>query len=429
MSKHILRALPELVQAQVITEETAAQIRGYYNRQPNRASNRLFIIFGILGSLLIGMGIILILAHNWDTLPKGIKLAIGLLPLFVGQLLSGYLLWKKSSSTAWTEGAATFLFFAVAVSIAIVSQVYNIEGNLGSFVFLWMALALPIVYVLKSSIAALLFVCGMTWYACETGYFSYPHDSALFYWISLLLLVPFYYFEFIAKRLKNNFFYFHCWAIALSLTICLGLFAVDADELMMIAYLGLFCIYIMLGEMKTFHTHKVLGNAFLVVGSLGAIVLLLTLSFRFYWEELPKYTEKTIIGTQEFFVALVVTLIATALLVFNLRTRKFSEINAKSLAFLLLIGLFALGIHFPVLSQVLTNIVILLFAIHTIRSGARQDHLGILNYGLLIIAVLIICRFVDTNFSFVVRGLLFISVGAGFFAANYYLVKRRKGQA
>jgi len=185
----------------------------------------------------------------------------------------------------------------------------------------------------------------------------------------------------------------------------------------------------MLGEMKTFHTHKVLGNAFLVVGSLGAIILLLTLSFRFYWEELPKYTEKTIVGTQEFFVALVVTLIAIALLIYNIRLKKFSEINAKSLAFLFLISLFALGINMPVLSQVLTNIVILLFAIHTIRSGARQDHLGILNYGLLIIAVLIICRFVDTNFSFVVRGLLFISVGAGFFAANYYLVKRRKSQA
>jgi hypothetical protein len=184
----------------------------------------------------------------------------------------------------------------------------------------------------------------------------------------------------------------------------------------------------MLGEMKTFHTHKVLGNAFLVVGSLGTIFLLLTLSFRFFWEELPKYAEKSIIGTQEFVVALVITFIASVLLVLNLRARKLIDINSKSLAFIFIILLFVLGISMPVLSQVLTNVMILLFAIHTIRSGAKQDHLGILNYGLLIIAVLIICRFVDTNFSFVVRGLLFISVGVGFFAANYYLVKKRKGQ-
>jgi hypothetical protein len=71
-------------------------------------------------------------------------------------------------------------------------------------------------------------------------------------------------------------------------------------------------------------------------------------------------------------------------------------------------------------------LLILLVAVHTIYDGAQQNHLGILNYGLVIISVLIGCRFFDTNFSFVIRGLLFIGIGAGFFIANYHMLQKRK---
>jgi len=55
-------------------------------------------------------------------------------------------------------------------------------------------------------------------------------------------------------------------------------------------------------------------------------------------------------------------------------------------------------------------------------------HFGILNYGLVIITALIFCRFFDTNMSFVIRGLLFVLVGVGFFAANYVMFKKQKSK-
>jgi len=112
--------------------------------------------------------------------------------------------------------------------------------------------------------------------------------------------------------------------------------------------------------------------------------------------------------------------------VLGLRRKSVSEINSKSFAFIVFIVLFFIGLKTPVIAQLLINLVILLLAIHTIRNGAQRNHLGILNYGLLIITALILCRFFDTDFTFVVRGLLFISVGIGFFAANYYMIKKRK---
>jgi hypothetical protein len=67
-----------------------------------------------------------------------------------------------------------------------------------------------------------------------------------------------------------------------------------------------------------------------------------------------------------------------------------------------------------------------MMGILTIREGAKLNHFGILNYGLLIITALVICRFFDTNISFVFRGLLFVGVGTGFFLANYSMMKKKK---
>ena len=242
MSKQILNELRHLIHAEVITEETAQKIKDYYKAQPTQPSNRLFIVFAILGALLVGLGIVLILAHNWDVLPKSIKLAVGSFPLLAAQVLAGYVLIKKPEGAAWREGSGTFLVFAIAICISIVSQVYNIEGDLDGFLLTWMCLALPISYVLRSSFASLLVILGITWYACEVGYFNYPNTNAPAYWILLVLILPFYYFEFIRKNLRNNFFHFHSWFLVLSVTICLGVFAHDSGAYMMIAYMSLLAV-------------------------------------------------------------------------------------------------------------------------------------------------------------------------------------------
>jgi uncharacterized membrane protein len=428
MSKQILKELPNLVQAQIISEETADRIRKYYESQPSQSSNRLFIVFGILGSLLVGMGLVLIIAHNWDVLPKIGKLAIGFLPLMIGQAVGAYVILKKTDARAWREGTGAFLFFAIAISISIVGQVYNLEGNFGRFLFAWMCLALPIPYVLRSSFASLLLITGITWYAAEVGYFNYPYSNAPYYWVLLALIIPFYYTEFLRRGMKNNFFYFHSWLLALSVTTSLGIFVDQGEEMIMIAYMSLFSAFMLISQLKMFETNRVLTNAYLVVGSLGVIILFLMLSFDFYWSDLTNDLTYEAFIQSEFVASVILSLLCIGLLILLLKEKTWNQVNIKSYAFIFFIGLFVIGMSSPVVSQLLINILILAFAIYTIRDGAIQNHLGILNYGLLIITALIICRFFDTDFSFIVRGLLFIAVGVGFFAANYYMIQKRKKQ-
>jgi uncharacterized membrane protein len=347
MSKQILNELRHLLQAQVITEETAQRIKDYYKGQPAQSSNRVFIVFGILGSLLIGLGLVLILAHNWDNLSKIVKLGVGFFPLFGAQVLAGYTLIKQRHEVVWREGAGTFLFFAIAISISIVSQVYNIEGDLAGFLFIWMCLALPIAYVLKSSFASMLSILGITWHACEAGYFDYPDTNAPEYWILLMLVLIFYYFEFIRKNIRNNFFHFHSWLIVLSLTTCLGVFFEERGEFMMIAYMSMFSGFVLMGQFPLFASRTVLGNAYLVCGSLGVIILLLTLSFRWFWDEVPAANLEGLFTHQEIIVSILLTLISIGLLTKLLQVKDLKELNSKSFAFLVFIVLFFVGSGSP----------------------------------------------------------------------------------
>jgi hypothetical protein len=208
-------------------------------------------------------------------------------------------------------------------------------------------------------------------------------------------------------------------------TTSLGVFAEDHADLMMIAYTSFFSGLVMLGQLKEFESRRLLGNAFLVSGSLGVVILLLTLSFRWYWDEVNDDSAAGLMEP-EMLVLSCLTLVAIALLAHLVRLKGWKEVNSKSYAFLVVILLYFIGWSSPTTSQVLVNLLILFVAVHTIQDGAQQNHLGILNYGLVIISLLIGCRFFDTNFSFVIRGLLFIIIGAGFFIANYYMLQRRK---
>jgi hypothetical protein len=197
---------------------------------------------------------------------------------------------------------------------------------------------------------------------------------------------------------------------------------------MLIAYMSLFGGLYLLGKMDTFNVQKLINNGYKILGTVGILVLLLFLSFDEFWNRL--YEEKlslaNVMSVQEFFVALVLSLGATTLLFIMYKGKSWKDIELMEVIFIVFILTFLIGTFSPVLSIVIINILVFLLGITIIRRGAKAQHLGMLNYGLLIITALITCRFFDVNLSFVVRGILFVLVGMGFFLANYRLLQKKK---
>ena len=100
--KWLLSELPGLEAQGVIDGPAADRLRTHYAGQASGVGRRLVVaIFAVFGALLIGGGVILLLAHNWEAFGRGTRAAIALTPLAAVQVLVGWVLVKRSESTAW----------------------------------------------------------------------------------------------------------------------------------------------------------------------------------------------------------------------------------------------------------------------------------------------------------------------------------------
>ena len=418
--------ISELLEAGVITSETAQRIQTYFDVKRQESTNRLYVVFGVLGAILIGLGIMLIIAHNWDELSRTFKTIIAFVPLLSGHILAGYVLLRKHESTPWIESSTAFLIFAVGACISLVSQIYHIPGSLSSFMLMWALLCLPLVYVMKSSIASLLYIVAITYFAGETGYWAYPSIDSSLYWLLITGILPYYYLLWKHKP-QSNFTIFHHWMMPLSIVFALGTIADARAELMFIAYFSLFGLLYLIGETIYFRGQKYINNGYKIIGLLGMLVLLLTLSFDWFWQDLRRTDLQLgdILLSPEFVASVITSLLAAVLLYWNQKNRSWNEMAPLSPLFILFIATFIIGIYSAV-ALVLINIYLLLIGVLKIKEGAKKDHLGIMNFGLLIITAQIVCRFFDMDLSFVVRGALFVLVGVTFIVVNYWMLKKRK---
>ena len=276
----IYHELEELIEQNVISTETANKIKHYYLQKNQSSPNQLYIIFGVLGAILIGLGIILIIAHNWDNFSTGLKSFFAFIPLAIGQVLALYVMFKKYTHIAWREGVASFLFLAIGVSISLVSQIYHIQGDSQSFMLTWMLLALPLIYLLNSSIAFLLYLGWITFYAFLVGYFNYPTAPPYLYGLLLIAILPFYGYHVIKKSKNTHALAFQSWGIALSLLMVLGAFSHQHQPFIYITYLSMFAFFLGLSKINTFKSTSSLQVAYAFVGYGGTLVILFILSFR-----------------------------------------------------------------------------------------------------------------------------------------------------
>ncbi|GGI55713.1 DUF2157 domain-containing protein [Winogradskyella haliclonae] len=412
-----------LLDNQVINQETVKRIETFYASRNEEKPNRLFTIFGVIGATLVGLGIILILAHNWDNFSKSIKTVLAFAPLLIGQFFVGYSLFKAKAKS-WVEASGAFLFFAVGSSIGLVSQIYNIPGDLSSYLLTWTLLCIPLVYILKSNTLVFLCLVFATYYGCNYGYgyFSSSH-TPWWYLLMVITLIP-QYFQLIKSKKDFNFTSICNWLFPLSLVIVLGAFTETNSGFGFLMYILLFGVFYNIGKLKFFYNQKLRRNGYLIIGSLGTVITLLITSFKWIWNDI--FRSEFIFNPQEAAIAVLLFVSASLLVYRTTQKEKNNDLSLFQIVFFVFALLFSVAQKDEVIPLVLINVLLLVLGVNAIKIGADRFHFGILNYGLLIITALIVCRFFDTDMSFVLRGLLFVSVGVGFFATNYMMLQKQK---
>ncbi len=160
--KWLYNELPEMVCQGILSDEIAENIRQYYGpvQEINKRKIAL-IVFSCFGAIFIGLGIILLVANNWNELSRSSRTFVSMIPLWVAQFLTGWTLLFKKDSIAWSESVSTFLFLSIGIAISLISLTYHIAGNTSDFIFTWIVLGIPVVYLLNVSLPILFYLIGI----------------------------------------------------------------------------------------------------------------------------------------------------------------------------------------------------------------------------------------------------------------------------
>ena len=160
----------------LISQEQAAAILDSYRGKAGVAAvdiarGRLISILAVLGTILVGIGIILFFAANWDAIAKPIRLAL-VMACVPGAYGAAY--WMRYVKGYERVGAAFILLAAIVYGAAIhlVAQIYNFPLNDPSLFTYWFAGVAPIAYLTRSQPAVFLTI-GLALGA--TGFWLYEY--------------------------------------------------------------------------------------------------------------------------------------------------------------------------------------------------------------------------------------------------------------
>jgi uncharacterized membrane protein len=429
--------LPELVSSGLLTPDAAQAMQRHYQSSETR-SNLGFVLLAAVGSALIGAGIILLVAHNWDDLSRPVRSIIAFLPLILAQLLAIFVLWRRDESQAWRESVAIFDVAAVGTAISLISQTYQIQGSFADFLLVWLLLSIPIVYVFRSTLGAAAYIIGTVVWLLNKGAWSYNRPGEMFFWALLLLVLPYYA---VMLRRDRTTHAFKTLSILLVLAVTIGL-GVTVDfvktDLESIAFAGFFTATYLWGMTLEDDEGRSL-NVLSVLGAIGLGITAVVLSFDHTWHfrAMLDWSAIGLEGWAGIAIQLLFPVLAILLAGWTYWKRKKIPYSIAAAAMpLVAILAWMIANLAPAMDRssatqysrgasILFNAYALVLGIELLARGIRVGSIARTNFGLLIIAALALARFFDSDLSFVTRGVGFIAVGAGFLIANIIFFRKR----
>jgi uncharacterized membrane protein len=424
--------LPELINKGIISPEISDNIKSHYGKEENNNWKQVILtIFGVLGAVFIGLGLILLIGNNWDELSRQSRTVISLAPMIIAQSIAGFTIWKKYESPAWLEGSAIFLMAAIGSSIALIGQTYHLSGDLESFLFTWMLLSIPIVYIMKVSLVAFFYLIGITSWV---GYAGFSGGNASLFWPLLALLIP-EFWSALKENAYSNRSIFLSWALAICLCIGLG-FTLERTNpgQWLIIFSSFFASLYLVGNLWFSQTSSFWQKPFQTIGACGLLALSFALTYYDLWKDISSKSNNEdynsygqhLISVD--LISVIFPLIAISLIIYFARKGKTYNVLFSSLSVLTIISYFLSGTEsqYIQLNTVLFNIFIFSLGLITMVGGINRRHMGAVNGGMLIIAFLIFLRFFDMEIEFVVRGIIFILIGLAFFVTNFLMVREPK---
>ncbi len=411
----LLEQLPELERAGVLDAAAGERLRRHYQAQGEAPrSGWARILSAVLGAALIGLGVILLVAHNWDGWSRGMRLATAFTPLLLGQLACFLALLRAPADAGWREAAAVFTAAGFAAALALVGQIYHFPGDLDRFLLTCLLVSLPLVYLLNASLTAVLCAAAMAAWAAAS-------DATPFMVVALFAtLLP------------------HVWqawrqdaqslrSVALASTLAPLFFVAMLAVLPHSWRLGWLwfaecaaLLWLMDGRERGGVLRRPLQN----YGRAGVAVAALAGALTEFWSHGNFWYRGDDSPAQAWWLLGAVLVGVLWLSLRALRARDWLGAAGAFPALMLWLALMVDSERYAVPLALLFNVYVLGLGIAIVRQGVAARQMARANSGLVLLAVLILMRFFDSDWPFTVRGVAFVLVGVGFLGANLWLKRR-----
>lgn len=426
--------LPTWEREGIVTAAGARTLRERYVVETQ--AGLVHVIVGAVGALLIGTGLIAVLAYNWDDFPRSVRLGLALGPLAVTQAVSWWVLGRGDAAQPWhREAAALVQTLAVGAATALVSQIYNLPGRWTDLVFWWCVVSVPLAWAMRSQAVAISYLVGIAVWTVSQAFERVNYSGAIGItdvrlWFPLLLagVLPLWPGPDLRARPAPGS------RLVLTASALLGLLAVAAyvsvrpahmfpsfsgfPWLAMLSAAALLLFPLDLGGLA----EPLARKPQVLLGGGALVVMALIGTFEGPARDFVKGVGVT--ASLGWCWLLVAVVVAFAILAF--RQGRFAVLAVAALA---LVPLLAAPLSaddtsgWPVAitySLVLLATAIALIALEFLgRQGAAR-------IGAALIALLVILRMADADVSLLVKGLAFIVIGSGFLAFNAFITRRRR---
>ena len=426
--------LPAWEREGIVTTDGARKLRERYAAEPQGGLAQMVV--GAVGALLIGTGLIAVLAYNWDDFPRWVRLVLALGPLAVTQAVSWWVLGRGEAAKPWQrEAAALVQTLAVGAALALVSQIYNLPGKWTDLIFWWCVVSVPLAWVLRSQAVAIAYLIGIAlWTVTQASeranYLGAIGIADVRLWFPVLLagILPLWPGPELRDRPAPGS------RLVLAASTLIGLLAVAAYATVRPAHMFpsfsgfpwlamLSAAAVLLFPLDRGGIAEPLSRKPQVLLGGGALVVMALI---FTFEDPARDLVKGVGFALPLGWCWLLLLVVAGFAILAFRQGRFAVLAVAALA---LVPVVAAPLSaddtsgWPVAitySLVLLATAIALIALEFLgRQGAAR-------IGAALIALLVILRMADADVSLLVKGLAFIVIGSGFLAFNTYITRRRR---
>jgi uncharacterized membrane protein len=414
----------------ISTEQSSAISQRYQLDQMAKESTHLllFVIY-IIGTVLVGAGVISFVAANWESIPAAAKVAM-IVAFMLACHLIGYYLWRISAISPRLGHALVVLGTLVfGANIGLMAQIFHIKSNFYNGLFAWAIGAIIMAYAVRSVpnavVAILVSFVGFCSWAVDS-----PQSFCYYPFVAAAIFLP---FACLCRSVLA--FSLSLLAIGASVVVCAG-FGSESITSSGLAAPGAALLFFACGLLF----NRSVG--FKVFASPAMIVATAFVAFGAYLSSFHPYSmEFSNLLERRMWLVPTICLYVPALLMWGLVFKGiFTERRIRWIALGVLVSCVLVAAPI-VLTQVLmsspdsfwivvfSNVACLVLSAGLIANSFRAEDRQFFWAGVLFVALVIASRFFEYETGLLIKAVVFITCGIGLILAGVgfenYLKQRR----